>query len=68
MRAAYEAVPEHHRMYVGDMDTQDIPVRMILYGEDEIEGWSHRAAARSLGNVELPTIHVPKPTDGSSSR
>jgi hypothetical protein len=63
LRAAYEAVPEHHRMYVGDMDTKDIPVRMIIYGEEEIEGWSHRAVARSLGDEELPTIDVPKPED-----
>ncbi len=61
LRAAYEAVPEHHRMYVGDMDTKDIPVRMVIYGEEEIEGWSHRAVARSLGDEELPTIDVPKP-------
>lgn len=63
LRAAYEAVPEHHRMYVGDMDTKDIPVRMIIYGEEEIEGWSHRAVARSVGDEELPTIEVPKPED-----
>lgn len=63
LRAAYEAVPEHHRMYVGDMDTKDIPVRMIIYGEEEIEGWSHRLVARSLGDEELPTIDVPSPED-----
>ncbi|MCB9871486.1 MAG: hypothetical protein H6837_16640 [Planctomycetes bacterium] len=63
LQAAYEAVPEHHRMYVGDMDTKDIPVRMIIYGEEEIEGWSHRAVARSLGEEELPPIDVPKPED-----
>lgn len=63
LRSAYEAVPEHHRMYVGDMDTKDIPVRIIIYGENEIEGWSHRAVARSLGDEELPTIDVPEPED-----
>ena len=63
LRAAYEAVPEHHRMYVGDMDTKDVPVRMIIFGEQEIEGWSHRAVARSLGEVELPIIDVPKPEE-----
>lgn len=61
LKTAYESVPEHHRMYIGDMDTKDIAVRMIIYGEDEIEGWSHRAVARSLGEDELPTIDVPKP-------
>jgi hypothetical protein len=63
LKLAYEAVPEHHRMYVGDMDTKDIPVRMVIYGDDEIEQWSHRAVARSLGETELPTITVPKPID-----
>ena len=60
LRAAYEAVPEHHRMYVGDMDTKDVAVRMIIYGEQEIEGWSHRLVARARG-LPLPTIRVPKP-------
>ena len=46
-----------------DMDTKDIPVRMIIYGDEEIEHWSHRAVARSLGDEELPTIEVPKPVD-----
>ncbi|PQO40218.1 hypothetical protein [Blastopirellula marina] len=50
LRIAYEAVPEHHRMYVGDMDVKDIPIRMVLYGEQEIENWSHRLVARSLGH------------------
>lgn len=60
LRAAYEAVPAQNRMYVGDMDTKDIPVRMIIYGEEEIEGWSHRLVARAQGQP-LPTITVPKP-------
>ena len=63
LKEAYESVPEHHRMYVGDMDTKDIAVRMVIYGEDEIESWSHRAVARSLGDEDLPTINVPKPVD-----
>jgi hypothetical protein len=46
LREAYEAVPEHNRMYVGDMDTKDVAIRMILFGEQEIENWSHRAVAR----------------------
>jgi len=37
LKEAYEAVPEHHRMYVGDMDTKDADVRMIIYGEEETE-------------------------------
>lgn len=63
LRKAYEAVPEHHRMYVGDMDTKDIAVRVIIYGEQELEGWSHRLVARSLGEEVLPSIEVPKPKD-----
>ncbi|WP_437913229.1 hypothetical protein WME73_41780 [Sorangium sp. So ce302] len=63
LRAAYEAVPEHNRRYVGDMDTKDVGVRMILYGEKEIEGWSHRVVARASGEKDLPEIRVPKPKD-----
>ena len=60
LREAYEAVPEHERMYLlGDQDRKDFPIRIIIYGEDEIEGWSHRAAARADG-LPLPTIQVPK--------
>lgn len=61
LRAAYEAVPPHNRMYVGDMDTKDVAARMILYGDQEIETWSHRRVARSEGMEPLPTITVPKP-------
>jgi len=60
LRMAYESVPEHNRMYVGDMDTRDVAVRMVLYGEQEIESWSHRRLARSKG-LPLPEIRVPKP-------
>ena len=35
LRVAYEAVPEHNRMYVGDMDSKDWPVRRILFGDDD---------------------------------
>jgi len=44
------------------MDSKDIPVPMILYGDDELEGWSHRAVARARGEP-LPTISVPRPRD-----
>ena len=36
LRTAYVAVPEHNRMYVGDMDTKGVGVRMILFGDQEI--------------------------------
>jgi hypothetical protein len=32
LRLAYEAVPEHLRMYCGDMDSKDGPIRRILDG------------------------------------
>jgi len=32
LRQAYEAVPEHRRLYCGDMDSKDWPIRQILYG------------------------------------
>jgi hypothetical protein len=60
LRTAYERVPEHLRAYVGDMDTRDTAVRMIVYGEQEIEGWSHYQVAQARGE-ELPTINLPKP-------
>ena len=50
LKVAYESIPEHNRRYVlGDMDVKDVPVRMIIYGEDEIENWSHRIASKQLG-------------------
>jgi hypothetical protein len=56
---AYEAVPSHKREFCGDMDVQDIPIRMALYGRQEIERWSHRRLARQLGDEDLPEIDVP---------
>ena len=60
LQAAYEAVPEHLRMFLGDMDTKDIPLRMVIYGDEELEEWSHRAVARSEG-LPLPDLEVPRP-------
>jgi len=37
LRAAYEAVPEHERIYLGDMDTKDGDYRRILYTDDKRE-------------------------------
>lgn len=31
LKQAYEAIPEHHRVYVGDMDTRDSEVISIIY-------------------------------------
>ena len=62
LRQKYEAVPEHLRMYCGDMDVKDIPISMILYGKSEIEHWSHYQAAKQLGEV-LPSIDIPAPPE-----
>lgn len=37
LRAAYEAVPEHERCYLGDMDTRDSDFRRILYTDNKRE-------------------------------
>ncbi len=59
LKEAYEKVPEHQRMYLGDMDTKDVEIRMIIYGEEEIENWSHYQLAKQFGD-ELPNITLPK--------
>lgn len=35
LRHAYESIPEHRRCYCGDMDSQDWPIRRILYGREQ---------------------------------
>jgi hypothetical protein len=60
LREKYEAVPAHLRIYCGDMDVKDIPIRMILYGKGEIENWSHYQASKQLGE-KLPSIDIPEP-------
>lgn len=62
LREKYEAVPTHLRMYCGDMDVKDIPIRMILYGKDQIQNWSHYRVAKQSGE-ELPSIDIPEPPD-----
>lgn len=37
LREAYEAVPEHERCYLGDMDTRDSDFRRILYTDNKRE-------------------------------
>lgn len=37
LREAYEAVPEHERCYLGDMDTRDGDFRRILYTDNKRE-------------------------------
>ncbi|MDO5105257.1 hypothetical protein [Capnocytophaga sp.] len=62
LRLAYEQVPEHQRKYLGDMDTKDTEIRMIIYGKQEIENWSHYQIAKKLGEP-LPNIEIPPITD-----
>lgn len=62
LKITYENIPQHQRRYVGDMDTKDIQVRMIIYGEREIENWSHYKIAKESG-MELPSIQIPKMKD-----
>jgi len=63
LKIAYENIPEHLRTYVlGDMDVKDIPVKMIIYGDKEIENWSHYQVSKQEG-YELPHLNVPKPND-----
>lgn len=54
LKEAYEAVPDHLKIYCGDMDSKDIPIRMALYGNEQIENWSHYQVAKSEG-MELPS-------------
>ena len=37
LRKAYEAVPEHERMYLGNMDYKDWDIRRILYSNEKRE-------------------------------
>ena len=63
LKTAYENIPDHLRRYVlGDMDRKDMPVRMIIYGDQEIEKWSHYQISKQEG-LDLPHIEVPKPVD-----
>ena len=63
LKTAYESIPEHLRMYVlGDQDRKDIPVRMAIYGDDEIKKWSHYVLAEELGE-DLPSIEMPSAKD-----
>ncbi|UWQ00724.1 hypothetical protein K3X44_09290 [Aliiroseovarius crassostreae] len=62
LRTAYETVPRHMRRYCGNMDSKDIPIRIALYGEQEIENWSHYALAKAKGH-DLPSIDTPKLKD-----
>ncbi len=61
LNEAYQTVPKHLRRFLlGDMDVKDIPIRMILEGDQAQEDWSHRQVAKKRGIKPLPSIQVPK--------
>ncbi|MCO7222950.1 hypothetical protein [Pleionea sp. CnH1-48] len=63
LKTRYELVPGHLRGYTtGNIEYRDIPIRIILYGEQEIELWDEYVIAKSEER-ELPTITVPRPVD-----
>lgn len=62
LQEAYEAIPIPQREYIlQDMDTLDIPIRMALYGKEEIEYWPLYRAAQALGKDPPPLPEIPQP-------
>ncbi|MEN2413064.1 DUF7638 domain-containing protein [Flavobacterium mesophilum] len=57
LKEAYENVPEHNRMFVGDMDTKDYEVRQIIYGDIVKKEWE------DYYGYEYPYPDMPKPID-----
>ena len=57
LKEAYEAVPEHQRIFVGTMDTKDYEVRHVIYGDIVKKEWE-----RDYG-YEYPYDDMPKPID-----
>lgn len=57
LREAYEAVPEHQRIFVGTMDTKDYEVRQIIYGDNVKKEWEDDYG------YEYPYDDMPKPID-----
>jgi len=39
LQTAYEAIPLHQRIFVGDMDTKDYEVRLAIYGDKVKKEW-----------------------------
>lgn len=50
-------MPEHQRIYVGTMDTQDNEVRQIIYGDIAKKQWE------SDNGYEYPYDDMPRPID-----
>ena len=57
LKKAYEEVPEHRRMFVGDMDTKDYEVRQIIYGNIAKKEWQDHYG------FDYPYDDMPKPID-----
>ena len=57
LKEAYEAVPEHQRIFVGTMDTKDYEVRQIIYGDVAKKEWEDDYG------YEYPYDDMPKPKD-----
>jgi hypothetical protein len=57
LKYAYEAVPEHQRIFVGTMDTKDYEVRQVIYGDMVKKEWEDDYG------YEYPYDDMPKPSD-----
>lgn len=57
LKDAYEAVPEHQRIFVGTMDTKDYEVRQVIYGNIVKKEWE------DYYGYEYPYDDMPKPID-----
>lgn len=57
LKDAYEVVPEHQRIFVGNMDTKDYEVRQIIYGDIIKKEWEDDYG------YEYPYDDMPKPVD-----
>lgn len=57
LKVAYESIPKHKRMYVGDMDTKDFHLKLILYGEVARQEWEERYG------YPMPDFKVPELLD-----
>lgn len=57
LKEAYEAIPEHQRRFVGDMDTKDYKVRQVIYGDIVKKEYE------DIYGDEYPFDDMPKPID-----
>ena len=63
LRQIYEKLPNYIiEELIYSRNTDHVSIRMILYGDQEIEKWPYYFALKEQG-LELPNIVVPKPID-----